>query len=92
MQDYGGLLAGRFFLGVPEAGVVPACIMYFSFWYKPEERALRIGIFHAANSLATAVGGFIAVGVDNLNGKGGLPSWRWLFIVSKVLLRFERNG
>jgi hypothetical protein len=38
--------------------------MYFSFWYKPSERALRIGIFHAANALASGVGGFIAVGVD----------------------------
>ncbi len=48
--------------------------MYFSFWYKPSERALRIGIFHAANALASGVGGFIAVGVDKLNGNNGLDS------------------
>lgn len=64
VKNDAGLLAARFFLGVPESGVVPACIMFFSFWYKPSERALRIGIFHAANSLASGVGGFIAVGVD----------------------------
>ncbi|KIW06483.1 uncharacterized protein PV09_02919 [Verruconis gallopava] len=80
-----GLIAARFFLGVPEAGVVPACIMYFSFWYKPSERALRIGIFHSANSLASGVGGFIAVGVDHLNGRAGLESWRWLFIVEGLM-------
>lgn len=49
--------------------------MYFSFWYKPSERALRIGIFHAANALASGVGGFIAVGVDKINGAAGLESW-----------------
>jgi hypothetical protein len=54
--------------------------MYFSFWYKPSERALRIGIFHAANALASGVGGFIAVGVDKINGTAGLESWVRAFI------------
>jgi MFS family permease len=67
VKDYAGLVTARFFLGVPESGVVPACIMYFSFWYKPSERALRIGLFHAANALASGVGGFIAVGVDRVS-------------------------
>jgi MFS family permease len=50
-----GLLAARFFLGIPESGVVTSCVLYFSFWYKPAERAFRIGVFHSANSLATGV-------------------------------------
>jgi sugar phosphate permease len=53
--------------------------------YKPSERALRIGIFHAANALASGVGGFIAVGVDKINGAGGLESWRWVFIIEGVM-------
>jgi MFS family permease len=69
VKNYGGLVTARFFLGVPESGVVPACIMYFSFWYKPSERALRIGLFHAANALASGVGGFIAVGVDRVSSR-----------------------
>lgn len=67
VKNKAGLFAARFFLGVPESGVVPACIMYFSFWYKPHERAWRIGIFHAANALASGVGGFLAVGIDNVS-------------------------
>jgi hypothetical protein len=35
-----GILRGRFFLGVPEAGVVPCSVMYFSFWYKPTDGQL----------------------------------------------------
>ena len=85
VQNYSGLIAARFFLGIPESGVVPASIMYFSFWYKPTERAWRIGVFNAANSLASAVGGFLAVGIDNLNGAGGLESWRWLFIIEGAM-------
>ena len=59
--------------------------MYFSFWYKPSERALRIGIFHAANALASGVGAFIAVGVNRINGACGLEAWRWVFIIEGLM-------
>ncbi|KAI9677803.1 MAG: hypothetical protein M1822_008115 [Bathelium mastoideum] len=81
VQNAGGLFAARFVLGIPESGVVPCCIMYFSFWYKPSERAFRIGVFHSAGSLAAAVSGFLALAIDNLNGKGGLKAWQWVFII-----------
>ncbi|KAK2779471.1 hypothetical protein FQN52_003758 [Onygenales sp. PD_12] len=84
-KNAGGLLAARFFLGIPESGVVPACIMYFSFWYKPVERAWRIGVFHSANALASSVSGFLAVAIDNLNQKGGLQSWKWVFIIEGAM-------
>jgi MFS family permease len=31
-KNAAGFLTGRFFLGIPEAGVVPAVVMYFSMW------------------------------------------------------------
>lgn len=79
------LLTARFFLGLPEAGVVPACIMYFSMWYKPSERAFRIAIFHSANSMAQAVSAFIAAGIGHLQGRNGLNSWQWVFIIEGAL-------
>jgi MFS family permease len=85
VQNYSGLITARFFLGIPECGVVPASITYFSFWYKPTERAWCIGVFNAANSLAPAVSGFLAVGIDNFHGAGGLESWRWLFIIEGAM-------
>lgn len=41
--------------------------MYFSFWYKPSERAFRIAVFHSANALASAVSGFLAIGINNVS-------------------------
>ena len=67
--------------------LMTVAVMYFSFWYKPSERALRIGIFHASNAMASGVGGFLANGINNLNGAGGLPAWRWVFIVSLTTAR-----
>ncbi|KFZ24828.1 hypothetical protein V502_00686 [Pseudogymnoascus sp. VKM F-4520 (FW-2644)] len=83
-----GLYAARFFLGVPESGVVTSGIMFFSFWYKPSERAIRIGIFYSSNSIAQAISGFLAVGINHLNGSGGLKSWQWVFIIEGAMSIF----
>ncbi|KAK8038687.1 hypothetical protein PG993_007098 [Apiospora rasikravindrae] len=104
-----GLLTARFFLGFPESGVVPACIIYFSFWYKPVERAWRVGVFYSANALGSGCSGFLAVGIDKacdlitvflvstsltfnplrkLNGRKGLSSWQWLFLIEGAVTVF----
>jgi hypothetical protein len=80
-----GLLTARFFLGIPEAAVVPSCIMYFSMWYKPSERAFRIAIFHAWNCVASAVSSFLASAIGQLEGVGGLHAWQWVFLIEGIL-------
>lgn len=79
-----GVTALRFCLGAAEAGVFPGMIYYFSFWYKPEERASRIAAFLASATLSGAFGGCIAYGVGHMNGAGGLAAWRWLFILEGI--------
>ncbi|KAK5675706.1 hypothetical protein LTS10_011806 [Elasticomyces elasticus] len=80
-----GLLVARFCLGIPEAAVVPSCIMYFSMWYKPNERAFRIAIFHAWNCVASAVSSFLASGIGHMEGIGGLHAWQWVFLIEGAL-------
>ncbi|KFX97544.1 hypothetical protein O988_04824 [Pseudogymnoascus sp. VKM F-3808] len=60
---------------------------YF-FWYKPSERAIRIGIFYSSNSIAQAISGFLAVGINHLNSRGGLKSWQWVFIIEGAMSIF----
>ncbi|CZR49547.1 uncharacterized protein FPRO_15906 [Fusarium proliferatum ET1] len=84
IHNFAGISAMRFFLGAAEAGVFPGMIYYFSFWYKPEERALRIATFLSSASLAGAFGGCIAYGVGHMNMVGGLEAWRWLFIIEGI--------
>ncbi|KAL4759380.1 major facilitator superfamily domain-containing protein [Aspergillus foveolatus] len=74
----------RFFLGAAEAGVFPGMIFYFTFWYKPSERAIRIAITMCSATLSGAFGGAIAYGVGHLNGHQGLEGWGWLFILEGV--------
>lgn len=49
------------------AFLVPCCVLYFSFWYRPRERALRLAVFHASNALAGAVSAFFAAGIDHVS-------------------------
>ncbi|KAH7336757.1 MFS transporter [Rhizoctonia solani] len=81
VQNYAGLTAVRFFLGATEAGLFPGLIYLFTFWYRPEERSLRIALVWASATLAGAFGGAIAYGVGHMNMVRGLEAWRWLFIL-----------
>ncbi|KAI9298527.1 MFS general substrate transporter [Neoconidiobolus thromboides FSU 785] len=81
VTNFSGLLAGRFFLGIAEAGLAPGIIFYLSFWYARSEQGVRIAFFFSASSLAGAFGGFIAYGINYLDNKGGLRSWQWIFII-----------
>jgi MFS family permease len=56
-HTYAELAALRFLLGAAEAGVFPRMIFYFTFWYKPGERAIRIAIFLCSATLSGAFGG-----------------------------------
>lgn len=62
----------------------PGLVFYLTFWYRPEERSLRIAVFLANASLAGAFGGSIAYGVGHMNGLAGLVGWRWLFILEGI--------
>jgi MFS family permease len=80
-QSYATVTVLRFLLGVFEAGLFPGLVYYLTFWYRPEERSFRVATILASATLAGAFGGAIAYGVGYMNGVGGLPGWRWLFIL-----------
>lgn len=52
VTNYQGLLAARFFLGVPESGIFPACAYYVTSWYSRHEAMYRTALFYATASLA----------------------------------------
>ncbi|KAL1303064.1 hypothetical protein AAFC00_006510 [Neodothiora populina] len=85
VKSYVPVVVVRFFIGVFEAGFFPGMIYVVTFWYREEERAMRIAVISASGSLAGAFGGSIAYGVSHMNGKAGLKGWEWLFIIEGVL-------
>ncbi|KAL1590497.1 hypothetical protein WHR41_00783 [Cladosporium halotolerans] len=81
VQNFGSVTAVRFLLGVFEAGLFPGLVYYLTFWYRTEERSIRVALVLASATLAGAFGGAIAYGVGHMNGTSGLSAWRWLFIL-----------
>ncbi|PSN60698.1 retrograde regulation protein 2 [Corynespora cassiicola Philippines] len=86
VQNFAGLVALRFLVGVTEAPYFPGCIFFLSCWYTRQELPSRIAIFYSGYTLSSAFGGLIAAGIVNgMEGLGGYPSWRWIFIIEGAL-------
>ncbi|KAK4038608.1 major facilitator superfamily domain-containing protein [Parachaetomium inaequale] len=71
----------RFLLGMAEAGLFPGLVYYLTFWYRNDERSVRVAFILASATLAGAFGGAIAYGIGHMNGAQGLAAWRWLFLI-----------
>jgi len=55
-----------------------------TFWYRTEERSLRVAFILASATLAGAFGGALAFAIGHMNQTGGLSAWRWLFIIEGI--------
>ncbi|KZM22328.1 transmembrane transport [Ascochyta rabiei] len=85
VSSYGGLLAGRFFLGVTESGFFPAATFLLTLWYRRFELQRRMAVFYVAASLAGAFSGLLAYGIEKLDGRSGLAGWQWIFLIEGLI-------
>lgn len=80
VQNFSGLIALRWFLGMAESAFFPVVIYYMTTFWRRGELARRLGLFYAAQSIASAFGGLLSFGVFQIDS-GSLASWRYLFII-----------
>lgn len=85
VQNYGGLLTVRFFLGVFEASMFPGSFYLISTWYKRSEAQKRYSFFFSSTTLAGAFGGLLAAAIGKMSGIRGYLGWRWVFIIEGLL-------
>ena len=57
-------------------------------WYKRGESQKRFTFFFGSTTLAGAFGGLLAYGISKLDGKAGLASWRWIFVIGMSVSPF----
>ena len=55
-------------------------------WCKSRDGQKRFSFFFCSICLSGAFGGLLAYAIFKLDGKGGLSSWRWVFIIGKSLM------
>ncbi|KAJ5175686.1 uncharacterized protein N7482_001563 [Penicillium canariense] len=79
-HNYASLLCARFFLGMFEATVTPAFVLFTSCWYKQEEQAKRMGFWLSCNGVAQLLIGPIAYGLAGVHGTT-IAVWKILFLV-----------
>ena len=85
-NNFGGLLADRFFLGFVEAAYFPGCLLFLSCWYTRKELAFRTALLYSGSLISGAFSGLIAAGITSgMDGLKGLDAWRWLFIVEGAI-------
>ncbi len=82
VHNFAGVTVVRFVLGTFEAGsciitnkfgtinsttgLFPGLVYYLTFWYRTDERSIRVAFILASATLAGAFGGAIAYGVGHM--------------------------
>ncbi len=74
----------RFLLGAAEAGFFPGVILYITYWYPAQYRAIIVGIFMVALPVAGLIGSPISGAILYMDGILGLGGWQWIFILEAV--------
>lgn len=67
-----------------ESGYIPGILFILSKVYTPDEFSIRVGILLTMATLSGLVSGPLAYGVSFLDGRNGLTTWQYLFIVEGV--------
>ncbi|KAL0574876.1 hypothetical protein V5O48_007088 [Marasmius crinis-equi] len=85
-HNFGGILACRVFIGLPEAAFYPGAIYLLSRWYTKKELAFRSAILYAGLLISNAFGALMAAGIlSGMEGKLGIRAWRWLFFIEGAI-------
>ncbi|KAK2744961.1 hypothetical protein FQN57_004091 [Myotisia sp. PD_48] len=84
-QNFSGIMAARFWLGVFETGMFPGCFYLMGMWYKRTESQKRFTFFFSSTSLAGAFGGLLASAIGKMDYMQGFRGWRWIFILEGIL-------
>jgi ACS family pantothenate transporter-like MFS transporter len=75
------MYAFRFMIGLFESGFSPIIIFLLGSWYNKAELAKRMAIWHITGFFGAATSGFLQAAVHRtLDGRLGLPGWRWMYI------------
>ena len=85
-NGYHSLLAVRICLGIVEAAFFPGALALLGYFYKKEEMATRTALLFSGSIISNAFSGLISAGIlSGMQGKAGLDSWRWLFIIEGAI-------
>ncbi|KAJ0413156.1 major facilitator superfamily domain-containing protein [Aspergillus carlsbadensis] len=86
VQDAKTLYILRFFAGLFESGAMPGAFYMIGSWYHASEISRRSALYWFASIGGGMFSGYIQAGLhQDMNGRLGLASWRWVFIFDFII-------
>ncbi|KAL1601736.1 hypothetical protein SLS60_006651 [Paraconiothyrium brasiliense] len=82
----GQFYALRFCIGLFESAAWPGIQYVLGCWYRKSELARRSALFVVSGVLGQMFSGYLQAALfSGMQGKSGMPAWRWLFIFDFLL-------
>ncbi|KAF2099582.1 MFS general substrate transporter [Rhizodiscina lignyota] len=85
VKSWRQMIALRVLLGIAMSGVYPGLTYLISTWYKREEQQLRFAYMQSGEVIVLATGSIVNFGLNQLDGRGSLKGWQWMFLVQGLI-------
>ncbi|KAI1421661.1 retrograde regulation protein 2 [Xylaria sp. FL1777] len=79
------MIALRVLLGAAASGIYPGLTYLISTWYPRREQQTRFAFLQMGEVTILATGGIVNFGLNQLDGRGGLAGWRYMFLVQGLI-------
>ena len=79
------MIALRVLLGIAMSGIYPGLSYLISTWYLRREQQTRYAFMQSGEVIILATGSIVNFGLNQLDGKGGLAGWRYMFLVQGLI-------
>ncbi|KAI1154991.1 retrograde regulation protein 2 [Nemania diffusa] len=79
------MIALRVLLGATMSGIYPGLTYLISTWYPRREQQTRFAFLQVGEVVILATGGIVNFGLNQLDGRGGLAGWRYMFLVQGLI-------
>jgi MFS family permease len=88
VQTWSQMIALRILLGIAMSGIYPGLTYLISTFYTRREQQLRFALMQSGEVTVLATGNIVNFGLNQLNGRGGLKGWQWMFVVQGSITAF----
>ncbi|KAI0526406.1 retrograde regulation protein 2 [Xylaria bambusicola] len=85
IQTWQQMIALRVLLGAAMSGIYPGLTYLISTWYPRREQQTRFAFLQMGEVTILATGGIVNFGLNQLDGKGGITGWRYMFLVQGLI-------
>ncbi|KAI0603115.1 permease of the major facilitator superfamily [Biscogniauxia sp. FL1348] len=85
IQTWQQMIALRVLLGMAMSGIYPGLTYLISTWYPRREQQTRFAFLQTGEVIILATGSIVNFGLNQLDGRGGIAGWRYMFLVQGII-------